>query len=59
MNLLLRLVLGKLLSDPSVKTKIMAGLRDAAKSTDTKIDDEAVDAFEVIWDIALPIIVSK
>lgn len=59
MTFILRLLLGQILGSPEVKARIMAELRDAAKKTETTFDDSAVDAFEGIWSIVVPVIVGK
>lgn len=53
------MIFGKILSDDSVKKQIFLELRNAAAKSDTKIDDEAVDALEVAWGIVVPIIVGR
>ncbi len=56
LGFLARAVLGKILGDATVKRQILNELRNVAAKSDTKIDDEAVDALEVIWDVAGPIL---
>lgn len=56
---LVKLLLGQLVKNTEVKKRVFEALRAEAKKTDTKIDDEAIDAFEVIWDTALPAIIGN
>lgn len=58
-GILARMVFGKILSDDLIKKQIFNELRLAAAKSDTKIDDEAVDALEVAWKIAVPIIIGR
>lgn len=51
--------LGKYLSDPLLKEQVLKDLRDSAHKTEGKYDDAAVNAFEVVWDFAVPSLVSK
>lgn len=54
-----KLVLGKILANPHLKTMIFVELRKAAaKTAGTKLDDVTVDALEVVWDVAIPILVA-
>lgn len=57
-------VIGKLaassfLTSKKTKDQLIKDLREGAKKTDTDYDDAAVDAFEKVWDAAIPILVSK
>lgn len=51
--------LGKYLSDPAVKEQVLKDLRESAAKTEGKYDDAAVNAFETLWDFAVPILVQK
>ena len=57
--LLGRAILKKLLMNPEMKKRIMDALKKEAAKTETKLDDTAVDAFDVVWDVVLPILLGK
>lgn len=54
-----RAILKKILGKPEIKTRVIEALRAEAKKSDTKIDDSAVDAVEVIWDVVMPVLLGK
>lgn len=54
-----RMALASLLGNPEVKKRVVDELRAEAKKTDSKLDDEAVDAFAAIWDVVVPAIGKK
>lgn len=56
---LARMLLGVIFSNPKTKTAIVSSLREAAKSTETKFDDAAVDTFESMYDVIVPVVVGK
>jgi hypothetical protein len=57
--LLARMILARFLLDPAVKKQVLVELRLAAKGTDNALDDRAVDNFETIWDIVVPVLLKK
>lgn len=57
--LLGRLILKKMLMRPEVRDRAISALRKEAAKTETKIDDTAVDAFETVWEVVLPVILGK
>ncbi len=54
-----RFLLGKILTDASVKGRVMTELRAQAAKTETKIDDQAVDVVSEVWDVIVPIVAGK
>lgn len=54
-----RILLRALLMAPETKKRVVAALREAAKQTDSKVDDAAVDTFEAAWDVVVPVLVGK
>lgn len=53
-----RLILARVL-DQKTKERVIDALRQAAKDTETTIDDDAVAVFSEIWSIAVPILVGR
>jgi hypothetical protein len=54
-----RLLLRAVLMAPDTKRRVVEALRYAAKQTDSKVDDAAVDTFEAAWDVVVPVLVGK
>lgn len=54
-----RMVLRQVLGRPEVKKRVIEALRQAAQKTETKFDDAAVDAFEDIWSVTVPVLLGK
>ena len=54
-----RAILKRVLGRSSVRDQVFASLRAAAKKTETKIDDAAVDIIEEAWDVVIPVIIGK
>ncbi len=60
MNLVMKLLLGRLLSDNSFKTFLLKELRELALETEgTTIDDKAVNVVEAVWDSLVVVLVGK
>ena len=59
MPFLVRMLLKQLLGSKELESRLFAALRDAAKLTETRFDDEAIDELEDIWAVAIPILTTK
>lgn len=46
-----RMILARVLADDNVKKLVIAELREAAKKSETKFDDSAVDALDSMWGV--------
>lgn len=53
------LILRQLLGSYETKHRVFTALRQAAEGTDTKLDNEAVDVVEKVWDVVIPILIGK
>jgi len=54
-----RACLGKYLSNPKLKEQVFLDLRSQAQKTETKFDDAAVDTFEDMWNVVMPVLLGK
>jgi hypothetical protein len=59
LQILGRLLLGKLLTDPKVKGQVMSGLKELIDDPDSDVDETAVSVAEDVWDVVIGVLVGN
>jgi hypothetical protein len=59
LQILGRLLLGKLLTDPKVKGQVISGLKELIDDPDSDVDETAVSVAEDVWDVVIGVLVGK